>query len=375
MCRKSFESDILFSGYYGHLNTGDDAFVEVASWGAEKYWNRRNNVFLGKKGDLPIVSRAIRGYPFDIPKTYSLQGRLLLPSTKLLISAGGSTLHAEMQASNIKRLAIEKRRRGSDIKIGGIGVSIGPFKTARDERAIFDYLKSIDFLAVRDQTSFDIAKSLDLPYEPVNAFDLAALLPEIYGVKGVEKRADGRKVLGVSVCPYESVVDRGDIKKELARNQNIAELLRVIEQKGNVHFKFFVINGHPDIGDLEITEKTLRDVCPVSYDIVNYNKETRITWDEIASCDFVISTRLHAAIFACFSDTPFLLNEYHRKCSDFLENISYDRAFRSGDGDFDPKEKAEQVLEALGGENIYAYPKRVSEMKELAKLNFTGVRI
>lgn len=319
MCRKLFESDILFSGYYGHLNAGDDAFVEVAS--------------------------------------------------------GGSTLHAEIQTSNIKRLAIERKRRGSDIKIGGIGVSIGPFKTARDERAIFDYLKNIDFLAVRDQTSFDIAKSLNLPYEPVNAFDLAALLPEIYGVKDAGGRLDGRKVLGISVCPYESIVDRDNIKKEDHRNEQMTELLRFIEKKGDVHFKFFIINGHPDVGDLKLTIKTLKDVCPVSYEIVSYNKETRVIWDEVASCDFFVSTRLHAAIFACFTGTPFLLNEYHRKCSDFLDNISYDRVFRSGDGGFDPKEKAEQILEALGSENIYTSPTRVSEMKELAKLNFTGVRI
>ena len=28
----------VFSGYYGHKNTGDDAFVEVAAWGSKKYW-------------------------------------------------------------------------------------------------------------------------------------------------------------------------------------------------------------------------------------------------------------------------------------------------------------------------------------------------
>lgn len=370
-----FESDILFSGYYGRLNTGDDAFVEVASWGAAKYWNKRNNIFLGRQSHLPLVSTAIRGYPLEIPKTYSLQGRLLLSSTSALISAGGSTLHTEMQASNIKRLAVERKMRGSDIKIGGIGVSIGPFRTTRDENAIFDYLKSIDFLAVRDKASLDIVKSLDLPYNPVNAFDLAALLPEIYGVKGGGRRSDRKDVLGVSVCPYESIVNRREIKKEFNRNARTTELLRLIERDGNVHFKFFVINGHPNLGDLELTKKTIRDVRPASYEIIGYQKETRIAWDEIASCDFVISTRLHAAIFACFSNTPFFLNEYHRKCSDFLDNVSYDRCFRSVDSDFDSKEKAEKILEVLAGGKLYTAPKMIDKMKKLAKLNFTSFNI
>ena len=375
MFRRIFGSDILFSGYYGHFNAGDDAFVEVASWGAEKYWDKKNNIFLGRKRDLPVVSRAVRGYPLEIPKTYRFQGKFLLESTSLLISAGGSTLHSEMQAGNIKRLAVESKRKGSAIKIGGIGVSVGPFRTVRDERAIFDYLNNIDFLAVRDQASFDIVSSLSLPYKPVNAFDLAALLPEIYGVKGAGERLDGRKVLGISVCPYESIVDRNNIKKENHRNKKMTELLRSIEKNGDIHFKFFVINGHPDVGDLKLTMETLKDVCPVSYEIVSYNKETRIIWDEVASCDFFISTRLHAAIFACFTGTPFLLNEYHRKCSDFLDNVCYDQAFRSGDGNFDPKEKAEQVLEVLGNGAVYSPPKRANEMKELARLNFTDVRI
>lgn len=38
---ENFRSDILFTGYYGQMNTGDDAFVQVASWGASKYWKKK----------------------------------------------------------------------------------------------------------------------------------------------------------------------------------------------------------------------------------------------------------------------------------------------------------------------------------------------
>lgn len=375
MCKKYFNSDILFSGYYGHMNTGDDAFVEVASWGAEKYWNKSNSVFLGRKSSLPLVCKKVKGYPFEMPKTYSLQSRLLLSSTEFLISAGGSTLHSEMKTSNIKRIAIEKKKKGLAIKVGGIGVSVGPFKTTGDERAVFDYLKNLDFLAVRDQASFDIVKNLDLPYRPVNAFDLAALLPDIYGINKAEEKPAAKKILGVSVCPFESILNRRQIKKEYDRNSKIIELLKFIELEGDIHFKFFVINGHPDIGDLELTKRTIRDVAPDSYEVLAYNRQTRIVWDEIASCDFLISTRLHAAIFACFSNTPFLLNEYHRKCGDFIENVAYDERFRAGDADFESKEKAREILEMLNGRKTYAAPRKISEMKDLAKLNFTGVSV
>src|SRR5690554_1137675 len=208
MYKKLLKSDILFTGYYGQLNAGDDAFIEVASWGANKYWNKNKNVFLARKNSLPDTRKKIRGYPLTIPKTYNLQSRVLLTATDYLISGGGSTMNKELVKNNIKRLAVERKKRGADIKIGGIGVSIGPFKSIRDENSTIEYLKSIDFLAVRDQASFDFASGLDLPYQTVNAFDLAALLPDIYGLNQANTSNTSntsKKVIGVSVCPVESI--------------------------------------------------------------------------------------------------------------------------------------------------------------------------
>lgn len=370
--KKSFDSDILFTGYYGHSNTGDDAFVEVASWGAEKYWNKSKSIFLAKQDNLPITSKKIKGYPFSIPKTYSLQRRLLLSSTDYLISAGGSTIHRELETNNIKRLAVESKKKGSKIMVGGIGVSIGPFKTLIDEKSTIEYLKNIDFLAVRDKTSFDFASSLNLPYETVDAFDLAALLPEIYGIK-MQNNLSSKKVIGISVCPYESISNTANIENEKKRNATVVELLKILNREENIHFKFFIINGHAKVGDQKLTKETIEKVSPDSYEVIPYTRKTQSVWDAIASCDFIISTRLHAAIFACFSNTPFMLNEYHRKCGDFLENIGYEESLRMFDSEYQPKTTAKDIIEILNDKSKYIYPKRIDEMRNLAELNFTGV--
>lgn len=372
--KKSFDSDILFAGYYGHSNTGDDAFVEVASWGAEKYWSKSKSIFLAKQDNLPITSKKIKGYPFSIPKTYSLQRRLLLSSTDYLISAGGSTIHGELETNNIKRLAVESKKKGSKITVGGIGVSIGPFKTLIDEKSTIEYLKNIDFLAVRDKTSFDFASSLNLPYETVDAFDLAALLPEIYGIK-MQNNLSSKKVIGISVCPYESISNTANIENEKKRNATVVELLKILNREENIHFKFFIINGHAKVGDQKLTKETIEKVSPDSYEVIPYTRKTQSIWDAIASCDFVISTRLHAAIFACFSNTPFMLNEYHRKCGDFLENIGYEESLRMFDSEYQPKKIAKDIIEILNDKSKYVYPKRIDEMRNLAELNFTGVDI
>lgn len=375
MYKKLFKSELLFTGYYGQLNTGDDAFIEVASWGAEKYWHKTNNTFLARQESLPLTNKKTKGYPFTIPKTYRLQNRFLLSSTDCLISAGGSTIHSELEATNIKRLAIESKIKGSKIRIGGIGVSVGPFRTLRDEKATIDYLKNIDFLAVRDQASFDFISSLDLPYKTVNAFDLAALLPEIYGIKKPQLNLRTKKVIGISLCPYESIAKIANIENEYKRNSVTVDLLKVLNQEENIHFKFFVINGHARVGDQVLTKETIEKVLPHSYEIIPYTKKTSIVWDEIATCDFVISTRLHAAIFACFSNTPFMLNEYHRKCGDFLENIGYEESHRLFDSEYDSREKAKTIIEILNDKSQYTYPTKINEMKKLAELNFTGIDI
>src|SRR5690606_30349603 len=131
-----FKTDILFTGYYGHQNTGDDAFVEVASWGAKKFWSKDNNRFLASGLKLPKTIVPAKGYPFEVKKTYGLQASVLLNNTNAFIYAGGSTIHSELQNNNIRLKAVQKKMQGKKFKFGGIGVSIGPFKSMADEKAV-----------------------------------------------------------------------------------------------------------------------------------------------------------------------------------------------------------------------------------------------
>lgn len=370
-----FKTDILFTGFYGYRNSGDDAFIEVASWGANKIWKKNNNRFLCKKSNLPKTLKPVKGYPFEVNRTYGIQANLLLNNTQAFVYAGGSTIHGEISSNNIRFKAVQKKISGKKLKFGAIGVSIGPFKSIKDENAVKSYLRQMDFLAVRDQASFDFVSSLDgLPYKPVNAFDLAALLPEIYQFDGRKPLSIRQKVIGISVCQYESLQSNMDIEKEKKRNAMLIKLINKIDEKEDIHFKFFVINGNDKIGDLKLTKEIIARSKPSSYEIYSYNKETKQTWLSIAECDFVISTRLHAAIFACFANTPFMLNEYHRKCGDFLDNIGYNDKLRLYNSDYDIDKIANYVCEIINDANKYIMPTKIIKMKEQAMLNFTSIK-
>ncbi len=370
------DTDILFTGFYGQLNTGDDAFVEVASWGSRLYWGIDNVRFLAKRNNLPSTDRPLKGYPITFPKTYKYQDSFLLSNSRYLISAGGSTIHGKLSKSGIKYKALQKKLNGDNIKVGGIGVSIGPFKNSEDERSVVHYLKNIDFLALRDEKSFQFANSLNLPYKPINAFDLAALLPEVYQkqVGNANHIKNTRPTIGVSVCPVESIVG-GNIQDEVKRNSKMISLLKEIEANLDVNFKFYIINGNKNIGDLDLTKATIAAVAPKYYQIEDYTKKTEQVWTSISNCDFVLSTRLHAAIFACFAEVPFMLVEYHRKCSDFLDNIGYRHEYRLGDADFETKCKAQEIIDVLSGCANFIKPDRILEMIERAKHNFTQIQL
>lgn len=368
-----FKSNILFTGYYGHKNTGDDAFVEVAEWGARQYWKKDNNRFLAISQSLPHTKTETKGYPFSVPKSYQLQSALLIRNTQCLISAGGSTIHSKFNHKNYKSLAMRHKNAGNDIKIGGIGVSIGPFRTLEDEKEVQKYLQNIDFLAVRDQTSYDYVSNLNLPYQPINAFDLAALLPEIYNFNRANKKVNSIKIIGVSVCPYESLNNSMNTSNEIYRNDKTVSLLTEIDKKEEVHFKFFVINGNTKNGDLELTLETIKRVKPKSFEIVTYSSDTELIWKSISNCDFVIATRLHAAIFACFSETPFMLNEYHRKCTDFLDNVGHDYKYRLNNSEYNLEDKVDHIINIINNSTSYSKPKRIKEMILKAEFNFSKI--
>lgn len=367
------KSDILFTGYYGHKNTGDDAFIEVTAWGAKKYWDKTNNRFLATKSSLPNTITSIKGYPFELRRSYRFQNSLLLYNTNAFVYSGGSTIHSKLSQSSIRYKAIKRKEQYKNIRLGAIGVSIGPFKSSNDEKAVQHYLKQMDFLALRDEASYNYAKSIDLPFEPVNAFDLAALLPNVYDYD-FKKTKNEVKTIGISVCRYESIIKSNNLEHEKKRNKMMIELIKELDKQEDIHFKFYVINGHSRVGDLDLTMETIQKSNPKSFELCKYNSSTQQTWESIASCDFIISTRLHAAIFACFANVPFMLNEYHRKCTDFLDNVKFETTYRLHNSDFDIKDKAIQILSILNQESTINIPK-IEEMKERALFNFVKTDI
>jgi len=364
---------IFFEGFYGFKNAGDDAFVEVSSWGAEKYWGCNDNFFLGTT--LPETTRKISAsnIKYNLPGFDRITLLNNLRNTNYFISSGGSTFSTLPYHSN-KSIAKIYASINSKLKLGAIGVSIGPFKNSKEEKKIIKYLQSLSFLSLRDKRSYEYSKSLNLNYNPVNAFDLAALLPIVYNTPKKELKANivDKNIIGISICNHERYTG-GDTKKEVKRNSYFKELVSLLLKNTNAHLNVFIINGNSTFGDLEISNELMSGFNEDRFSIIPYFGNVKKTWDAISRCDLMISTRLHASIFACYSNVPFILIEYHKKCSDFLIDVGQNEEYRVYDADVSPKETLGVVIEIL--ENKYNKPTHLLETIALSQKNFTETLI
>lgn len=360
---------VLFTGYYGYCNTGDDCFCVVAGWGAKKYW---------ATDKIRFVSNSLPPMPVEADSSCIINQRLfggqrLLEklyweaTTPVMVYAGGSTFYRK--AGGLRKL-IKGVQYVRHTQLGAIGVSLGPFQSEQDRRDVQEYLKRFSFLALRDKRSYDEACSMKLPYEPVEAFDLAALLPDIYGSarnQVVSKRSI--PVLGIALCNVKVRSGENSLQ-ENERENRIFEVLMNISKTLKVKFRFFVFNGNCLSGDYGITEKFVHSLKELSdVEIFPYSHDPESVWHGIGQCDAFFSVRLHGGIMACFAGVPFMMAEYHQKCTDFLDDIGYPQNFRVGDMEKSSQDTAEMLIDILSSSDSFSFS--VSpEFAEMAKRNF-----
>lgn len=369
--------NICFVGYYGMSNYGDDIFGLACSWAAKRYWMPHRTTILSPK--LRDCDDTIFEIPLWFPnRLYSHAGVIgklsrlsftirSLRKNDYIVFAGGSIL-SSMKSSRMTLIQYVSSK--NIIGLAGIGVSVGPFLSSEDERNIERFLKMFSFLAVRDTTSYERVKYMNLPYAPVLARDLGGLLPEI--VTRSKKGTDQLGYFGVSICNYEQFMQRGNRTIEQKRNYCLFEGIRRFCLKNGVPVRIFVLNTHPKFGDLSLSRELelylngngIRSEC------VSLSQGIREIWRKIAVCHAFLSVRLHGAISAYLAGVPFTLVEYHSKCSDFLQDIGQPQGVRLG-MKLDTPGTVVRVLEKL----FYEQPRPTFERQRYineSRLNFTS---
>lgn len=318
---------IYFKGYFGFKNVGDDIFCVTADWVCNNIWKKKEAIFIGE--ELPKLSNNSKKYnikSYWVRKVYEF---LILFTSNYIIYFGGSLFSKINGKSDIKYLL--SKIKILHPKLGSIGNSIGPFKEKKDYEAIRNLLSNFNFISVRDYSSQRLLNEMELNSISSFSFDTAVLINEVFpSLKKSNRGINVRDIrLAVSLCHYERYVG-GDLSKEQEREKSVFDFISHIldNYDGVKEIVFFEFNGSKDKGDLGIS-KEFQSKLPqkVNTRIVNYTTDTKGFVEELNNCDFLIGMRLHSGILAYTLNIPFLLIEYHNKCTEFLNTINHNYRF------------------------------------------------
>src|SRR5690606_36895083 len=146
-----------------------------------------------------------------------------------------------------------------------------------------------------------------------------------------------------------------------------------LSKNPEIQFKFCIFNGNKALGDEQIAKETISLLPQQNVSVVPYTNNVKSVWDEMKKCELIFSTRLHASVFACDADIPFVLIEYYRKCADFVKDVGYSDDLRIYDAEFPSEQVVGNILSIL--DRNYNSPSNIQETIKRARLNFTEIKL
>ncbi len=346
---------ITLNGYYGFANYGDELFVLTTILAARRWWGGHTVDILGPP--VPGIEAEYRvpiWFPqglYTSPGSFGKTSRLgflagAMLGSDLLVYAGGSTLSHGSIIKKIQRFAAER----NITKFAAIGVSIGPFEDEEDEAEAARFLRKFTHISVRDRKSAELLMKMRLPSPPLLARDLVGALPLLLAQQDGKTPAapsQERPTLGISICHFERLMG-GDTPAEDRRNLALFEAVGRFLIRKSMALRIFCLNMHPRWGDeafsRELEQQLIRQGIEV--ELICASDNLLGCWRGLRSCRAVVSIRLHGAITAYLGGVPFALVEYHRKCTDFLDDIGQPAALRIP-ADCQDSSVIERVIEHL----------------------------
>ncbi|WP_434212112.1 polysaccharide pyruvyl transferase family protein [[Pseudomonas] boreopolis] len=323
---------VVFSGYYGMRNYGDDLFGVVNVYGARRWWPQLAPAILAPRIAGQDECFTVPAFiPSDRYASDYASGKLIralfmgkeLLNDNLLVFGGGSLF----SSNRSKIMNVAGRISGvRGKKLAAIGVSIGPFDTRASEKSTLGLLRRFEYISVRDHASYEFLKGHDLEARVAYGRDLAGLAVSLAGP--ANHHSGDLPLLGYAPCAVHG-------QPEIARRIDDI-FVETVRRRRELSVRVFNLNDHPIYGDSQRSHYVHRRLADlgISTEVFNYAHAGVLgTWHAIAECSAMISVRMHGAITAYLTGVPFILFEYHKKCSDFLDDIGQSSDIRVGTSD------------------------------------------
>jgi polysaccharide pyruvyl transferase WcaK-like protein len=334
--------DAYLCGYYGMRNSGDDALMYAAAWGAKNFLNVQN-LRISSQCKLRTPDFGLQEATLQATQAFRGQNRLSHYASALrskrIIFGGGSVLH---NAQDIK-MKIDMMALSAKKGHMAVGVGLGPFKNQAAEKACVEFLNRCDFVGVRDLDSFAAARSIAPNANVHFTFDLAPLLLQRtdFTLKEIPRRG-----IAINLCPVGDM--SGNSIQDTQRLNEMAYALKNIWQQTGEPIELIDINGHAHEGDFRLHQRLtqmLADTVPVTS--VEYDANPLRLLQRLAGYKAIVSMRLHGAILGFLAGTPVLSLNYHSKCIGWCEQVGMPKMYRFDANHFSGHLLAEHVIAGL----------------------------
>ncbi|WAM32183.1 polysaccharide pyruvyl transferase CsaB [Caldicellulosiruptor naganoensis] len=304
--------DIVISGYYGQLNTGDEAILRVLVDKLKEYERESNS-------SLNIVVLSSR--PELTSKIYNVESvnRKKIPSVikaikrcDIFISGGGSLFQNETSNRSLYYYLFQiflAKLFGKKVFIFSQG--IGPIKRWYNILLFKHVIKLADYITVRDYDSFDFLHKLKINKEIELSADPAFLLNPCCEQK-IQKLLEeykidfSKKTVGIVVRKW---------KKEKNMTDKIAKIADILIENEGYNVIFIPFQGKWDIIKINEIVSKMKNRPYVLSEKLSPHELLGI----FKKLDLVVGMRLHALVFAAKMGVRFIGISYDPKIDSFLK--------------------------------------------------------
>lgn len=295
---------ILFSGYYGLGNAGDEAVLAAS---IALFRSRQPDLKLTALSAAPVATRTIHGIdavPRMRPATLAAIRRC-----DLFLSGGGSLLQDRTSMRSLWYylfLLNFARRAGKKTMIFAQG--IGPLTRPKARSLTARALSQVSAITVRDAESADLLREIGVasksgPDIEVTADPVFALEPKV--TDRVTAAALNRPVIGISLRPWPGV------------ERLLPPLVEALEAfEGRAALQAWPLQPSHDLPVCEALASRYPEVKVMREDL------TPAEWMALAGwTDVVVGMRLHSLIFAAARAVPIVGISYDPKVDALLARL------------------------------------------------------
>lgn len=307
---------ILFSGYYGFDNSGDDAILQAI---IQELRKEEPDLFINILSYNPSRTKNI----YDVSATQRFHFSSVREAVKecdILISGGGSLLQDVTSSRSLfyylSIIALAKLYRK---KVYVYANGVGPINGKINQKLTSFILNRVDQITLRDWDSMEVVKKIGVKKPPIEVTS-----DPVYALDSVDQETILKILKREGIQPNKQYL--GVCLRQWKKSPNLGEQMakvldRVYEELG-VEILFIPLHYPEDVEFSELIQGKMRHRNYTH--VIRRNYGTKEIKGIIGRCHVILAMRLHSLIYAVTENVPAVGLVYDPKVESHLKQLEID---------------------------------------------------